>query len=415
MTDPLFSPLTIGPLTLKNRFIKVATNEGRAKGGRVSRGLADFHSEIAHGGAALSTVAYCAVSPDGRTFPDQVILDAASRADFAALVNQVHGGGAAACAQLTHAGCFTFLPRAAGGRRWPVSASGGFNKLGVTNGRFFKRAMSDKDMEEMAGAFVAGAKLARHCGFDAVELHMGHGYLLSQFLSPLYNKRTDEYGGTITNRLRFPVEVLSRVLDAVGRDMAVIVKFSMTDGHPGGASIEEGIAVARAIEAAGAHMAVLSNGLNAESVSSMFGSNLPASVLRPPRNGVERKVMDWMKISGFDPVAFKELYLMDYARAIRPEVSMPLCYLGGVTSLKAAQSALGEGFEAIGLGRALIHNPSLVSGFKAGSVTRSGCTACNECVGLLQADTGVYCIENKVPDAGANFIPAAQNTDESST
>ena len=123
---------------------------------------------------------------------------------------------------------------------------------------------------------------------------------------------------------------------------------------------------------------------------------------------------DWMKISGFDPVVFKELYLMEYAREIRPAVGMPLCYLGGVNSLKAAQSALNEGFEAVGLGRALIHNPALVSGFEAGTVMRSGCTACNECVGLLHADTGVYCIENKVPDAGANFISAAQNTDESS-
>lgn len=402
-----FSPVQIGPLTLKNRFIKSATNEGMAKGGIVSEGLAKFHAEIARGGAAMTVVAYCAVSADGRTFEDQAVLNAAARADFAALVDRVHAEGAAVCAQITHAGCFSFLSRKAAQRSRPFSASGGFNKFGAPAGRLFRSAMTRADMDTVVTEFMEAAILARTCGFDAVELHMGHGYLLSQFLSPLYNRRTDAYGGRLENRLSFPLEVLTRVLDAVGDDLAVTVKYSMTDGHPEGAELEDGIAIACALEAAGAHMVVLSNGLNAESVSSMFGSNLPDSVLRRPRNRIERKVMDWMKISGFDPVEFQELYLLDKALQVRTATGLPLCYLGGVQSLAAAEAVLAAGFETVALGRALLHQPDLIRQFQSGAVTRSGCTACNECVGKLQAPSGVYCVLREPPEAAFNLVGAS--------
>lgn len=408
-TQPVspFSPLKVGPITLKNRFIKSATNEGMAKGGIVSHGLANFHANIASGGAAMTTVAYCAVSPDARTFSDQAVLNAASRNDFKALVGGVHKRNAAASAQITHAGCFSFLPRKARKPGRPLSASGGGNKLGIASGRLTKRAMSRTDMEAVTAEFVDAARMARDVGFDAIELHMGHGYLLSQFLSPIYNYRKDAYGGGIQNRLRFPREVLSCVLDAVGKEVAVLVKFSMTDGHPDGYGINEGIEIAKALEMAGAHMLVLSNGLNAESVSSMFGSNLPASVLRPPGNAIERKVMDWMKISGFEKIDFQELYLLEHARQIRKAVSMPLCYLGGVQSLQGSEMVLAEQFDALAMGRALIHNSSLINAFQNGQETHAGCTACNECVAQLHAPAGVYCVLNDQPDKADNLIPAS--------
>ena len=172
----------------------------------------------------------------------------------------------------------------------------------------------------------------------------------------------------------------------------------MTDGHAAGYGIKDGIGIAKALEAAGAHMIVLSNGLNAESVSSMFGSNLPESVLRPPRNMLERKVMDWLKISGFEKIDFRELYLLENALKILEEVRVPLCYLGGVQSVEAAQAVCGHGFEAIAMGRALIHDASLISGFEDGSKVRSGCTACNECVAQLHAPAGVYCVLGSKPN-----------------
>ena len=190
MTAPSpFSPLTIGPLTLRNRFIKSATNEGMARGGVPSAMLVKWHERFAEGGIGLTTVAYCAVSPDGRTFVDQVTMNRQSLPDLKALTDAVHRHGAAASAQITHGGCFTFLPEITTGR--PFSSSGGFNKVGVMSGRFLRKAMTEADMEQVAEEFAAAARLAREAGFDAVEIHMGHGYLLSQFVSPLYNKRRD--------------------------------------------------------------------------------------------------------------------------------------------------------------------------------------------------------------------------------
>lgn len=272
--------MKIGPLTMRNRFIKAATNEGMAKGGVVSKGLARFHEKVAEGGAALSTVAYCATSKDGRTFVDQATLDDDSIVDFRALTDAVHRHGGAASAQITHAGSFTFLDKNTLKTSRPLSSSGRFNKVGVMSGRYFKKKMNEAEIDAMAAEFVAAANRAREAGFDAVELHMGHGYLLSQFVSKLYNKRRDAYGGSIEKRMNFPSEVLRRVLDAVGKDLAVIVKFSMTDG-PKGNTIEDGIAVARRLEADGVHLAVLSNGMNVRSIQAMFGSPLPKRGARP--------------------------------------------------------------------------------------------------------------------------------------
>lgn len=261
-------------------------------------------------------------------------------------------------------------------------------------------------MDDIRAEFVAAAELATETGFDAVELHIGHGYLLSQFLSPIYNHRKDGFGGALENRLRYPIQILESVLEAVGKDLAVLVKISMTDGHPAGYGIEDGVGIAEALESAGAHMIVLSNGLNAESVSSMFGSNLPESVLRPPRNIIERKVLDWLKISGFEKIDFEELYLLEQAIKIRDAVTMPLCYLGGVQSVDAANAVRAQGFEAIAMGRALIHDPALIASFQDGTKTRSGCTACNECVAQLHAPAGVHCVLGSKPDPADHQVRA---------
>ncbi|KML27916.1 flavin oxidoreductase, partial [Burkholderia lata] len=157
-------------------------------------------------------------SDDGRTFVDQARLDVPMVRQFRALTDAVHRHGAAASAQITHGGCFTFLPSLS--TRRPLSASGGFNKVGVMSGRFLKQAMTRDQMSAIADEFAQAARHARDAGFDAVEIHMGHGYLLSQFLSPLYNRRRDAYGGDAARRAAFPAEVLRRVLDAVGRDLA---------------------------------------------------------------------------------------------------------------------------------------------------------------------------------------------------
>lgn len=401
-----FSPITVGPLTLRNRFIKSATNEGMAKRGVVTKGLARFHERMAEGGVGMTTVAYCSTSLDGRTFIDQVTLDDASLPDLKALTDGVHKHGAAASAQITHAGCFTFLPKTVLKASRPLSASGGFNKVGVMSNRWLKKKMDRAEMDAMADEFVSGARLAREAGFDAVELHMGHGYLLSQFISRFYNKRRDAYGGSIERRMKFPSEVLGRVLDAVGSDMAVLVKFSMTDGKAGGNTIEDGVAIARAIEAEGAHLAVLSNGMNVESITAMFGSNFPKSNRARPANPVVALGMWLQSLSEPKDVVFRENYLRELSLRIREAVSMPLAYLGGIQSLDGAEQAMADGFDAIAMGRMLIHDPSIINQFREGATRRSGCTACNRCVTMMYTPGGTACVLTGGGDPELNKIPA---------
>ncbi len=391
-TSKAFTPITIGPIKLRNRFIKAATNEGRCKNGLISKGLAKFHESMAEGGAAMSTVAYCATSKDGQTFVDQAHMSADTVPDFKVLTDGVHKHGAAASAQITHAGAFTFLPKDFSTAK-PISAMGGFNKFGVMTGRYGKKKMDRGDMDNIAAEFVSAAKFAKEAGFDAVEIHMGHGYLLAQFITPLYNRRKDDYGGSIQNRMKFPTEVLSKVLDAVGKDLAVIVKYSQTDGVPKGNQIKEGIEIAKILEATGAHMAQLSNGLNVESISTMFGNPLPKNVISKPSNPIIRAAMALEKLKPEDTREFHELYSMETARQIRAAVDMPLCYLGGVQSMENINSIMDEGFDTLALGRALIFDPNLIKNLETGQQTRTGCNACNQCVMLMYTPGGTACVE----------------------
>lgn len=401
--DP-FSPLRVGPLALRNRFIKAATNEGMARGGTPSRALVEHHRRIAAGGAAMTTVAYCAVSPDGRTFEDQVTLDDASLPHLRALTDAVHGEGAAVSAQLTHGGAFTFLPQLS--TRYPRSASGGFNPPGVLCGRLFKTAMSEADLDATAELFVAAARRARDAGFDAVELHMGHGYLLSQFLSPLYNRRRDGWGGDAAARVRFPALVLRRVLTAVGRDLAVLCKLSVTEGHDKGAPIDDVCVTARALQAEGAHMLVLSGGMNVEAPWAIFGSNMPDAAVTSLQGPMMRAATRLMKLR--EPkITFRELYLRDYSRRVRDAVSLPLAYLGGAKSRQGIDTVMADGFDAVVMGRALLYDPAFVRQLERGEIAHSGCTACNDCVASMYTEAGTHCVLTQTPDPALNRVPAA--------
>jgi 2,4-dienoyl-CoA reductase (NADPH2) len=403
-----FSPVRIGPLTLRNRFIKSATNEGMARRGVPSQMLVKHHAAIAAGGVGMTTVAYCAVSADGRTFADQLKLEPRVVPGLRALTDSVHRHGAAACSQVTHAGAFTFLPKL--GTKWPLSASSGVNTAAAVGGRLFRQAMSEANIERIASEFAAAAKIAREAGFDAVEIHMGHGYLLSQFLSPRYNRRKDRYGGDLLRRTFFPALVLRRVLDAVGRDVAVTCKLCSTEGFRGGANAEDAARVARILEAEGAHLLVLSGGMNIESPWVMFGNALPADAVAPPKSPLIRLAARFLKADSPKGLEFREMYLLEHSRKVRAAVRMPLAYLGGAKSLAAVHTAMAEGFDCVALGRALIHDPNLVNKYRVGAETTSGCTACNRCVVMMYSPGGTSCVLREPNDAALNSTPAAGET-----
>jgi 2,4-dienoyl-CoA reductase-like NADH-dependent reductase (Old Yellow Enzyme family) len=398
-----FAPVRVGPLTLRNRFIKSATNEGMAPAGVPSRLLLEHHRAMAAGGAAMTTVAYCAVAPDGRTFVDQIQLSADAVKPLRALTDAVHREGAAACAQITHGGAFTFLPQLS--TKYPLSSSGGFNPPGVLSGRWFKTAMTDADMDRVAAEFVQGARLARDAGFDAVEIHMAHGYLLSQFISPAYNKRRDAHGGRIEGRARFPLMVLRRVLDAVGDRMAVTCKVGVTEGFKRGGTAADAAALARLLEAEGAHLLVLSGGMNVEAPWAIFGSHMPDEATDLVQNPIIKLAT---KLQRFNrpKVTFREMYFLEHSRQVRAAVKMPLAYLGGVKSLHATQQALDEGFDCVVMARALIHDPDLVNKFRDGRATESGCTSCNRCVVMMYTPGGTSCVLHAPNDPALNRLAA---------
>jgi len=277
-------------------------------------------------------------------------------------------------------------------------------------GRYMKKKMDRSDMDRIADEFVRAALHAKEAGFDAVEIHMGHGYLLAQFITPFYNTRKDGFGGTIENRMKFPAEVLSKVLDAVGKDMAVTVKYSQTDGKEGGNTVAEGIEIAKILQSTGAHMAQLSNGLNVESISTMFGNPLPATSTKP-RNLIIRLGMMMQPKSKEPDREFTQLYSMDPAKQIRAAVDMPLCYLGGAQTMDNVNKIMENGFDALALGRALIFDPNLINALQSGAIRNSGCTACNQCVTMMYTPGGTACVEaggHRGHDAKLNTIPASE-------
>lgn len=402
-----FAPFRLGPVTLPNRFIRSGANEMMAHGSLPTRSLLEFHRRIAAGGTGMTTLAYVAVSPDGRTFPSQGVMSAASLPHYRAIADAVHAEGGRVSAQITHAGSFVqhhelSTPRA-------MSASGGIDQMGMMDGRFLQRAMTATDMAQVRDEFVAAARLAREAGIDAVELHMGHGYLLNQFISPLSNKRRDAYGGSAANRVRFPAEVLAAVKDAVGADMAVLAKINLYDAARKGATVADALVTARALEAAGADMLVLSGGRNIESPWAIFHAPLPLEQMSALKPGLKSK-LQFAVLKALTPrsLHFEELYFLDAARQVRAAVECGLGYVGGVLSMPAAQQVLDEGFDAVVIARALVHDPELVNRFRADPQFHSACDSCNRCVALMYTPAGTSCaVSGNALPAEWNRIPAA--------
>jgi len=401
-----FDPVTIGPLRLRNRFIKSGANEAMCLDGAPTRALVKHHRDLAAGGVALTTVAYVAVSEVGRTLPNQLWMRPEILPDMRVLTGAVHAEGGRISAQITHGGCFVTGIKVRGPT---MSAVSGFNKAGLLAGNLRTRAMDEDDMALVTRQFVDAAKLACEAGFDAVELHMGHGYLLNQFISPLNNTRRDGYGGNAENRARFPARVLAAVKQAVGADLAVIAKINVADGVRSGADADDAAVTARALERAGADMLVLSGGRNVESTWFMFGSLVNQDEMAKVLAGdtLSRLAIRLSSLAAPRSVPFREMYFLEHSRKVRAAVSMPLAFLGGVNSLASAERAMAEGFDCIVMARPLIHDPALVNKLRSGELQRSGCTNCNRCVAYIYHPAGTWCVENPPNDPALNRVRAA--------
>jgi 2,4-dienoyl-CoA reductase-like NADH-dependent reductase (Old Yellow Enzyme family) len=268
-----FTPIKLRNLTLRNRFIKTATNEGMWTNGLPSPQLAAHHARLAQGGIGLTTVAYGAVHPDGRTNETQMYMRPEVVPGLKMLTDEVHRHGGAASIQLTHCGFFTNNRLVTGKRS--IGPSRILNNYGLLSGIVCSKAMTAEDLRLTTDDFLRSAQLAIESGFDAIELHMGHGYLLSQFLSPHTNRRKDEYGGSLDNRMRFPLEVVDSVRKAIGEDIPILCKINLSDGFKGGLEIGEAVEFAKKLEQAGVDALVLSGGFTSKTPFYLMRGDVP--------------------------------------------------------------------------------------------------------------------------------------------
>ena len=392
MSHPAFEPFSIGPLELRNRIIKTATYEGMVVNEHPNELLVRHHAEIARGGVGMTTVAYCAVSEEGRTFKNEMVMRASTVAPLRALTAAVHAEGAKAMLQLCHCGGFSKNEEL--GFRGPSGPSFGFNAYGVLKGMPFIRAMPKEEIARVTADFRRSASRAFEAGFDAVEIHIGHGYLLSQFVSPALNKRRDEYGGSLENRLRFPLEVVAAVRAELGRDAPLFAKINLDDGIARGLHIDEAVRCAQALEGAGVSVLVLSGGLVSRSALYLLRGERPLRAMIQ----VEENRLQKLAIAAFGPALvpttpFEPLFFLPKAKRVREAVSCPLVYLGGATSLADLGRVRGEGFDLVAMGRALLHDPELPQKYQRGELRESGCTPCNLCITEMDRPGGVLCAQ----------------------
>jgi len=379
----------LGPLTLRNRVIKSATFEGATPHGQVTDRLVDFHRAVAAGGVGMTTVAYCAVAPEGRVHRHCLVLDDDTAVALRAVTDAVHAEGAAACAQIGHAG---LVADARSNRRRSLAPSRRFSPPA----KGFVPAASTADLDRVRDDFARAARNAVTAGFDAVEVHVGHGYLLSSFLSPRLNRRTDAYGGDLAARARFPREVVRAVRDAVGPRIAVTAKLNMADGVDGGLWLQESVEVARMLQDDGALDAIeLTAGSSLENAMYFFRGDVPLAEMLQTQPAYVRPMMRLVAPRLFPSYPFEEAFLLPFARQFLAALDLPLVYLGGVNKLDTVNQMLGEGFAFVAMARALLREPDLLRRWDKGEVHDGLCVHCNKCMPTIY--TGTRCVLVQAP------------------
>ncbi|MEQ0699966.1 NADH:flavin oxidoreductase [Mycobacterium tuberculosis] len=386
----VFNPAKLGPLTLRNRVIKAATFEARTPDALVTDDLIEYHRLPAAGGVAMTTVAYCAVSPGGRTGGNQIWMRPHAVPGLRRLTEAIHAEGAAISAQIGHAGP---VADARSNQATALAPVRFFNPIAM---RFAQKATRE-DIDDVLAAHAHAARLAVDAGFDAVEIHLGHNYLASAFLSPLLNRRDDEFGGSLQNRAKVARGLVMAVRRAVRQQVAVTAKLNMTDGIRGGITVDEALTTARWLQDDGGLDAIeLTAGSSLVNPMYLFRGDAPvkefAAAFKPP--------LRWgIRMAGhrfFREYPYRDAYLLREARLFRAELTIPLILLGGITNRTTMDLAMAEGFEFVAMARALLAEPDLVNRIAAeGSQVRSACTHCNQCMATIYRRT--HCVVTGAP------------------
>lgn len=388
----LFTPFQLGPLKLRNRSIRAAAFEGMCPNNSPSQDLHNYHRAVAAGGVGMTTVAYTAIDRSGLSFPHQLWIRKDVLPELIKLTDAVHNEGAACSIQLGH--CGNMAKQSVTGER-PLAPSARINLYGPT----FPKSMNKRDIEEKAINFGNAVKLARESGFDAVEIHAGHGYLISQFLSPYTNKRKDEFGGSFKNRTLFMRMVMDRVTEAAKDDIAILVKMNMNDGFESGMHEDEAVEVAKILEESGANALVLSGGFVSKAPMYILKGAMPIKVLAHYMTNPAMKLFTGLfgnQLIKNEP--FEEAYFLKSALRFRDKVSLPLVYVGGLVSNEKIEQVLNNGFEMVAIARALIKDPDFINKLLQKEFSRSSCDTCNYCIAVMY-NQKFECAQNvNIPD-----------------
>jgi len=357
----LFSSSTINTMRLPNRFVRSATWEGMAADdGAVTPQLTETMKNLARGGVGLIISSHAYVSREGQAGPWQLGIYKDELVEgLGKMTAAVHAAGGKIVAQLAHAGQAA-AASLSGRTPMVVSDFAGLMKSP-------RQEMTAPDIRHIITDFADAAGRAKASGFDGVQLHAAHGYLLNQFLSPAFNRRQDEYGGSVANRARIVLDVLRAVRETVGRDFPILVKMNSQDFIENGLTLPDSVQVAELLAAVGIDAVELSGG--------MVGS----AKLMPSRTGINSEET--------------EAYFREEARAFKKRISVPLILVGGLRSLEVAETLMEEGVaDYISMCRPFIREPGLINRWKAGDRRKSTCLSDNQCFNPGREGKGIYCV-----------------------
>ena len=386
----LFTPYKLNDkVTLRNRTIRSAAFESMGKDFNPTQKLKDYHVSVAKGGVGMTTLAYASINRSGVSFNSQLWLRDEVIEPLKDITDAIHAEGAAAGIQIGHCGNMTHWSTAGS---FPVSASNGFNLYSPT----FHRRMTHKEIAETAKDFGKAVHLAHESGFDSVEVHAGHGYLISQFLSPWTNRRRDEFGGSLENRMRFMKMCLEEVMEnALKTNTAVLVKHNMEDGFKSGIQIPESLEIAKEIEKFGVNGIVLSSGFVSRAPMAVMRGRIPTKTMSYYmgwNEWLQKIVVDLFGKWLITDYEFEECFFLENTKKFRAELKGPMVYVGGLVSREGIEKVLDEGFEMVQMARALVNDPAFVNKLKEGDfTTRAGCDHRDYCIARMYSDKMICC------------------------
>lgn len=361
----IFEETTINGMTMRNRLIRSATWEGMCgQDGRPGEKLIALYRALARGGIGLIITSYAYVQPDGRSLPGQMgIYTDAFVEPFQRMARAVHEAGGKIAVQVVHGGGQTDT-KTAGRRPFAPSA------IKVEQFPETPEELTKEEIKKVVAAFGKAARRIKAWGFDAVQLHGAHGFLINQFLSPLTNRRTDEYGGSIDNRARFLLEVYGEVRETVGADYPVLIKLNAADFIEGGLEIEDAIHAATRLAQAGIDAIEVSAG----TPSSGSKNPVRAKIIKPER----------------------EAYNLEMARRIKKAVGCPVMVVGGFRSYEVVEKAIrDDDMDYIAMARPLIWEHGLANRWLQGDRRPARCISCNNCFAGGLEEGGIYCATEK--------------------